>query len=188
MRDTLPQYLFNIECGIVNLNTSHQSGSQWVCYYRNKYDRFYFDSYEQITPMEIQHYLKTGIEFKHGSEVIQRNTDIVQAVNMSVCDHFCLFILKLLTNGEKFQSILNHKVDIHRVIGKILFKPKKGFVVQNIALLGPITHYIYNWIQKIIHYLEMSHIMLLMLFLCTMTSAIEITIIQLENVNVTIKC
>ena len=24
MRDTLPQYPFNIECGIVNLNTSHQ--------------------------------------------------------------------------------------------------------------------------------------------------------------------
>ena len=41
MRDTLPQYPFNIECGIVNLNTSDQSGSQ-----------------------EIQRYLKTGIEFK----------------------------------------------------------------------------------------------------------------------------
>ena len=32
MRDTLPQYPFNIECGIVNLNTPDQSGSHWVCY------------------------------------------------------------------------------------------------------------------------------------------------------------
>ena len=87
MGDTLPQYPFNIECGIVNLNTSDQSGSHWVCYYRNGSDGFYFDSYGQITPEEILRYLKTGSEFKRGSEVIQRETDIVQAVNTSVCGH-----------------------------------------------------------------------------------------------------
>ena len=103
MRDTLPQYPFNIECGIVNLNTSDQSGSHWVCYYRNGNDRFYFDSYEQLTPVEIQRYLKTGIEFKRGSEVIRRNTDVVQAANASGCGHLCLFVLKLLTNSEKFK-------------------------------------------------------------------------------------
>ena len=108
MRDTLSQYPFNIACGIVNLNASGQSGSHWVCYYRNGSDRSYFDSYGQITTVEIQRYLKTGIEFKRGSEVIQRNTDIVQAANTSVCGHLCLFILKSLTNGGKFQSILNH--------------------------------------------------------------------------------
>ena len=63
MRDTLPQYPFNIEGGIVNLNTSDQSGDHWVCHYRNGSDRFYFDSYRQITPVEIQRYLKTGSEF-----------------------------------------------------------------------------------------------------------------------------
>ena len=67
-----------------------------------------FDSYGQITPVEIQRYLKTGIEFKRGSKIIQRNTDIVQAMNTSVCGHLCLFVLKSLANGEKFQSILNH--------------------------------------------------------------------------------
>ena len=63
MRDIIPQYPFSIECGIVNLNTSGQSGSHWVCYYRNGSDRIYFDSYGQITPVEIQRYLKTGSEF-----------------------------------------------------------------------------------------------------------------------------
>ena len=58
--------------------------------------------------MEIQQYLKRGIEFKLSSEVIQRNTDIVPAANTSVCGHLCLFVLKSLTNVEKFQSILNH--------------------------------------------------------------------------------
>ena len=97
MRGTLPQHPFNIE-----------SGTHWVCYHRNGSDRFYFDSYGQIIPVEIHRYLKRGIEFKRGSEVIQRNTDIVQAANTSVCGHLCLFALQSLTNGEKIQSILNH--------------------------------------------------------------------------------
>ena len=79
MRDTLQQYPFNIECGVVNLNTSDQSGSHWVYYYRNGSDIFYFDSDGQIIPVETQRYLKTGSEFKRCSEFIQRNTDIVQA-------------------------------------------------------------------------------------------------------------
>ena len=84
MRDTLPQYSLNVECGIVNFNTSNQPGSHWVCYYRNKNERIYFDSYGQVTPVEIQRYLKTGSEFDRGREVIQRNTDIVQAASTSV--------------------------------------------------------------------------------------------------------
>ena len=108
MRDTLPLYPFNVENGIVNFNTSNQAGSDWVCYYRSKTDRIYFVSYVQITPVEIQRYLKTGSEFDRGKEVIQRNRDIVQAANTPVCGHLCLFVLKSLTSGEQFQSILNY--------------------------------------------------------------------------------
>ena len=108
MRDTLPDNPRNAECGIVNFNTHDQPGSHWVCYYRNKDQRIYFDSYRQITPVEVQRYLKTGIEFHRGKEVIQRNTDIVQAPNTVICGHLCLYVLKSLSNGEEFQSILNH--------------------------------------------------------------------------------
>ena len=108
MQDTLPHYPYSTECGIVNLNMSNQGGSHWVCYYRNKNDTIYFDLYGQITPVEIQQYLKTGCEFHRGKEVIQRNTDIMQATNTSVCGHLCLFILKSLTSGEQYQTILNH--------------------------------------------------------------------------------
>ena len=72
MRDTLPLHPFNIDSGIVNLNTSSQLGSHWICYYRNKTDRIYFDSYGEITLVETQRYLKTGSEFERGKEVIQR--------------------------------------------------------------------------------------------------------------------
>ena len=94
-----------VQCGIVNLNTSNQAGSHWVCYYRNKHERIYIDSYGQITPVEIQRYLKTCSEFDRGKEVIQRNTDIVQAANTRVCGHLCLFVLKSLTSGAQFQTI-----------------------------------------------------------------------------------
>ena len=104
MRDTLPKQIpHSVECGIVNLYMSSKSGSHWVCYYRNKSDRIYFDSFGQITPVEVQRYLKTGTEFVRGREVIQRNTDIVQAVNT-----LCLFMLKSLADGGKFQTILDH--------------------------------------------------------------------------------
>ena len=59
--------------------------------------------------MEIQRYLKTGIEFVRGKEVIQRNTDIEQTANTPVCGHLCLFVLKsLASGGEKYQTILDH--------------------------------------------------------------------------------
>ena len=60
-----------------------------------------------MTPVEIQRYLKSGSEYDHGKEVIQRNTDVVQASSTSVCGHLCLFVLKSLAIDNQFQSILN---------------------------------------------------------------------------------
>ena len=83
-KDTLPEHPYTVECGIVNFNKHTQPGSHWVCYYRNKDQRIYFDSYGQITPVEVQRYLKTGPEFQRGNEVIQRNTDSVHSEYSSV--------------------------------------------------------------------------------------------------------
>ena len=107
MRDTLPKTPHVQECGIVNLNTSQQSGSHWVCYYKNSLDRIYFDSFGQITPMEIQKYLKTKTEFDENIAVIQRNTDIVQSIDSSACGYLCLFVLVTLSRGVSFQETIN---------------------------------------------------------------------------------
>ena len=54
MRDTIPHTPHQQECGIVNLNTSRESGSHWVCYFKNgKKARIYFDSFDQVTPIEV---------------------------------------------------------------------------------------------------------------------------------------
>ena len=109
MRNELPKLPHKIECGIVNLNTSEETGSHWVCYYKNEKKRIYFDSYGQITPIEIQKYLKTKREQQQGLSVIQRNTDIVQRINTKICGHLCLFVLKALTSEHwSFQQVLNY--------------------------------------------------------------------------------
>ena len=112
MRDTLPKSPNHKECGIVNFNTSDQAGSHWVCYYKNRKNRIYFDSFGQVTLMEIQKYLKTKQEFDSEKSVIQRNTDIVQHVNTHVCGHLCLFVLTTLTREHlSYQDVLNRLND-----------------------------------------------------------------------------
>ena len=108
MRDELPDRKHIIECGIMNLNKSEQIGSHWVCFVRNKKDRIYFDSFGQITPLELQKYLKTKQEFKNNTPVIKRNTDIVQRVNTHVCGHLCLVVLTSLMREQlNYQEVLN---------------------------------------------------------------------------------
>ena len=65
IRDTLPTRPKRIECGIVNLNTSKQNGSHWVCYAKMEKTRIYFDSFGQDVPDEILKYLKSSKEFKN---------------------------------------------------------------------------------------------------------------------------
>ena len=109
MRDTLPKVSHHKECGIVNFNNSHESGSHWVCYFKDGMDqRIYFDSFGQLTLGEVQKYLKTKKEYETGKAVIQRNTDIVQHTNTHVCGHLCLFVLtSLMREHLSFQDVLN---------------------------------------------------------------------------------
>ena len=90
-----------------------------------------------MTPSEIQRYLKFSDEFGRGKEVIQRNTVIVQAANTSLCGQLCIFVLKSLTNGEQFQTMINPMQHIHKVIGNIPFKPNNGFVSPKHRYTGP---------------------------------------------------
>ena len=103
-RDSLPACPQRNECGIINLNTSSEPGSHWVCYFKTGTDRMYFDSFGQITPYEVQMYLKTKPEIDQ--QVIKRNTDIVQSAGTKVCGHLCLYVLKSLSDGMTFGEVL----------------------------------------------------------------------------------
>ena len=113
MRDELPHRINTLECGIMNFNTHLQIGSHWVCYVKDHNNtRIYFDSFGQITPLEMQKYLKTDYEFRNGTPVIERNTDIVQNPNTLVCGHLCLFVLSsLMREHLSYQQVLNELND-----------------------------------------------------------------------------
>ena len=108
MRDQLPRAIKPVECGIMNFNTHSQPGSHWVCYVKSGKTRIYFDSFGQITPLEMQKYLKTKSEFQSGTPVIERNTNIVQSPNTSICGHLCLFVLtSLMREHLTYQEVLD---------------------------------------------------------------------------------
>ena len=108
MCNELPDKKCLVECGIMNFNKSDEMGSHWVCFVRNHDERIYFDTFGQITPIELQKYLKTQNEFKNKKSVIQRNSDIVQSPNTHVCGHLCLVVLtSLMREHLSYQEVLD---------------------------------------------------------------------------------
>ena len=106
MRDELKGKSKQNECGIINLNTSHESGSHWTCYYRNGATRYYFDSFGEPPPVELLRYLKSDSEFDQDLPKIKRNAITVQHDKSSECGSQCLFVLKQLSEGIAFPDII----------------------------------------------------------------------------------
>ena len=60
----------------------------------------------------MQKYLKTKLEFQNNTPVIERNTDIVQRPNTSICGHLCLFVLtSLMREHLTYQEVLDQLTD-----------------------------------------------------------------------------
>ena len=96
--DTLPKKLNKKECGIVNFDKSGGPGTHWVAWYKDGKTKIYFDSYGVQPPIEVINYL---------GKLIYYNTDKVQPAGQVFCGHLCLYVLKELSMGHKFQNILN---------------------------------------------------------------------------------
>ena len=96
--DTLLKKPNKKECGIENFDKSGGPGTHWVAWYKNGKTKIYFDSYGVQPPNEIIQYLGKSICY---------NTDRVQPAGEVFCGHLCLYVLKELSAGHKFQNILN---------------------------------------------------------------------------------
>ena len=107
MRDEIKGKSKLNECGIINLNTSYQSGSHWTCFYHDSNnDRYYFDSFGEPPPVELLKYLKSDSEFNQDLPTIKRNSSTVQHDHSSECGSLCLYVLKQLSAGIPFPDIL----------------------------------------------------------------------------------
>ena len=106
MRDELPSKPHRNECGILNFNTHEQQGSHWVCWFKSGNDRYYFDSFGEIPPLELLTYLKTYEEMKDNLPVIRQSAVTVQHYQSNECGSLCLFVLKMLSDKVSFSEIL----------------------------------------------------------------------------------
>lgn len=97
MRDTLPTKPLEYESGIVNLDSVENSGTHWVCYFKNKNEKFYFDSFGLLPPIELQNYL--GGKLMHSSFQVQQ-------FNTNYCGHLCLYVLSCLSKGFNYESVI----------------------------------------------------------------------------------
>ena len=96
--DALPKKPNKKECGIVNFDKSGGPGTHWIAWYKNGKSKIYFDSYGVQPPLEVIQYLKSPIHY---------NTNQLQPAGKVFCGHLCLYVLKELSEGYKFQNILN---------------------------------------------------------------------------------
>ena len=96
--DTLPKKPNKKECGIVNFDKSGGPGTYRVVWNKNGKSKIFFDSYGVRPPLEVIRYLGKPIHY---------NTDQLQPAGKVFCDHLCLYVLKELSAGQDFQSILN---------------------------------------------------------------------------------
>lgn len=96
MRDELKSMKPNrFECGIVNLDSSSNEGTHWVCWFKNKNNKIYFDSFGIQPPLEIVEYLKSPILY---------NTYQIQQFNDSNCGEWCLHVLNELNKRGRIST------------------------------------------------------------------------------------
>ena len=98
LRNTLPKRPRKNECGILNLDDTSGNGTHWTAWYKNGKNKYYFDSFGIQCPMELISYLKSPIHY---------NTEEIQPRDQVFCGHLCLYVLKHLSDGEKFQDVIN---------------------------------------------------------------------------------
>ena len=98
MRDELKELKYwESECGILNLNLSHETGSHWTCWFKKNEKKYYFNSFGLPPPKELINYL--------GSPVLY-STFQLQDLNEQNCGKWCLFILKKLNDGSDYISLI----------------------------------------------------------------------------------
>lgn len=88
-RENLPKKVTckDFECGVINLDDENGMGTHWVCFFRNKKNAFYFDSFGNLPPqIEFLNYIgdKCVIYYNHKSYQTYREVN---------CGHLCIKFL-----------------------------------------------------------------------------------------------
>ncbi len=94
-------------CYIINLQSSNNEGTHWVCLCINKKQAFYFDSFAGEPLPEVIDYCKAN------KLSLCMNNFIIQNLDSSACGYYCLgIILYLHQNNTKFLNDCNDFINI----------------------------------------------------------------------------
>ena len=104
MRDQLPSRLRKRERAVINLDRTSGSGTHWTCYDVSPEKILYFDSYGLPPPRELVEYLGNSSNFSYNTFKLQGINS--RGISPPICGHLCLIMLKKLSDGEDFLSIL----------------------------------------------------------------------------------
>lgn len=98
MRDELKKLkIEDKECGIVNSQPSYKNNGHWTCWWKDKDNKYYFDSYGVKPLKEVRDYLKSPIIY---------STYQIQQFNDSNCGQWCLYVLNELNKGREYIDII----------------------------------------------------------------------------------
>jgi hypothetical protein len=86
------------ECLILNIDHSKNPGTHWVALFIKNDVSYYFDSYGFDPPEEVKDYCK---------KELYSNTFKIQLPDEVICGHYCIFMLFRLSNGSKFNDVLD---------------------------------------------------------------------------------
>ena len=103
--DKIPAKLKKGESLIINLQTSGEGGSHWVCARALDDGRaFYFDSYGGRPDDRVLAMLKRT------SPRIMSNSSQYQKKETGTCGHFCVLVLRLLAEGVPLYDVLYKRI------------------------------------------------------------------------------
>jgi len=77
---------------VLNLDSSENKGSHWVCLYKNKY---YFDPYGVLPISKVDQ-----------TDGLIYNTLQIQPDDTKMCGQLCLYVLSNLEKGEEFEDLV----------------------------------------------------------------------------------
>jgi hypothetical protein len=89
------------ECLILNTDHSSGNGTHWVSLFIKNGVAYYFDSYGNEPPEEVERYCKGENRFYNTFQIQQND------LNPVMCGHYCVYMLYRLSNGYKFYDVLN---------------------------------------------------------------------------------
>lgn len=99
----------NNSCGIVNLDSSMNAGTHFVCFIILNNRCYYYDSYGQAVPDELMSYFHKLPNYTH----VMINSTIHQPIDSKKCAFYCIYMIKKCIEMGFYDAIMSLSDDVY---------------------------------------------------------------------------